>query len=153
MADRTWITVFFPTPLIFRYHLPLTLWKILVCSLKEKKMFFSICTCTALKIKYYSKRKSLRYTHVLLYCLGATSHIIDMVWLYRSRIPVGRRGFFYLFIWSLPAFAAPWGRGGRSQHPVGINGGCKDDKGQCSASAFSLILRVYCEVLNRQVLF
>ncbi len=23
MADRTWITVFFPTPLIFRYHLPL----------------------------------------------------------------------------------------------------------------------------------
>ncbi len=24
MADRTWITVFFPNPLIFRYHLPLT---------------------------------------------------------------------------------------------------------------------------------
>ncbi len=24
MPDRTWITVFFPTPLIFRYHLPLT---------------------------------------------------------------------------------------------------------------------------------
>jgi hypothetical protein len=24
MADRTWITVFFPTPLIFRYHLPLS---------------------------------------------------------------------------------------------------------------------------------
>ncbi len=23
MADRSWITVFFPTPLIFRYHLPL----------------------------------------------------------------------------------------------------------------------------------
>ncbi len=23
MSDRTWITVFFPTPLIFRYHLPL----------------------------------------------------------------------------------------------------------------------------------
>ncbi len=24
MPDRTWITVFFPTPLIFRYHLPLS---------------------------------------------------------------------------------------------------------------------------------
>jgi hypothetical protein len=24
MADRTWITVFFPTPLIFRYNLPLS---------------------------------------------------------------------------------------------------------------------------------
>ncbi len=25
--DRTWITVFFPTPLIFRYHLPLKQWQ------------------------------------------------------------------------------------------------------------------------------
>ncbi len=51
---------------------------------------------------------------------GAASHIIDMVRLYRSSIPVGRRGAFHLFIWRLLAFAAPpMGRGGGvSQHPV-----------------------------------
>jgi hypothetical protein len=43
----------------------------------------------------------------------AACHIIDMVWLYRSPIPVGRRGvFFYLLKWRLPAFAAPKKRGG-----------------------------------------
>jgi hypothetical protein len=28
---------------------------------------------------------------------GATSHIIDMIWLYRSPIPEGRKGVLYLF--------------------------------------------------------
>ncbi len=49
---------------------------------------------------------------------GAARHIIDMVWLYRSPIPVGRRGIFsYLFKLFLPAFAVHTGRGG-SQHPL-----------------------------------
>jgi hypothetical protein len=52
---------------------------------------------------------------------GAASHIIDMVWLYRLFIPMGRRGVFYLFIWFLSAFAAPRDRGGGSQHPVNFN--------------------------------
>ncbi len=30
-------------------------------------------------------------------CKGAAGHIIDMVWLYRSVIPVGRRGIIFLF--------------------------------------------------------
>jgi hypothetical protein len=34
-----------------------------------------------------------------------------MVWLYRSPIPVGRRGVFYLFKFFLPAFAALRGGG------------------------------------------
>ncbi len=29
---------------------------------------------------------------------GNASHLIDMVWLYRSPIPVGRKGLFYLFM-------------------------------------------------------
>ncbi len=33
MQDRVWTTIFFPTPLIFRYHLPLTLMKIYGMSL------------------------------------------------------------------------------------------------------------------------
>jgi hypothetical protein len=41
--------------------------------------------------------------------------IIDSVWLYRSPIPVGRRGVLYLFKWFLPAFAAPKVGGGGSQ--------------------------------------
>jgi hypothetical protein len=46
---------------------------------------------------------------------GAARHIIYMVvLLYRSPIPVGRRGIFYLFRWFLPAFAAPGG--GEGQH-------------------------------------
>jgi hypothetical protein len=28
----------------------------------------------------------------------AASHLIDMFWLYRSPIPVGRKGLFYLFM-------------------------------------------------------
>jgi hypothetical protein len=49
---------------------------------------------------------------------GATCQIIDMVWLYRSPMPVGMKRVFYLFIWRLvPAFVAPRGRGG--QLPVG----------------------------------
>ncbi len=39
-----------------------------------------------------------------------------MVWLYRSPIPVGRRGVFHSLKWFLPAFASLWGGGG--QHPV-----------------------------------
>ncbi len=35
MADRNWITVFFPTPLIFRYHLPLN---VVADITKEKKL-------------------------------------------------------------------------------------------------------------------
>jgi hypothetical protein len=44
-------------------------------------------------------------------------HKFDMVWLSLS-CPVWRRGVFYLFIRRLPAFAAPRGRRGGSQHPV-----------------------------------
>ncbi len=53
-------------------------------------------------------------------CKGAASYIIDMVCLfvYCSPIQVWRKGIFHLFIWRLPAFAAPRGRGGGSQHPV-----------------------------------
>ena len=49
---------------------------------------------------------------------GAARNIIDMVWLYRSPILVGRKGVFYLFNWFLTAFAVPRGRGRGSQHPV-----------------------------------
>jgi hypothetical protein len=38
--------------------------------------------------------KALYINH---YCEGATSHIFGMVWLYRSPISVGRKGFFFLF--------------------------------------------------------
>ncbi len=49
---------------------------------------------------------------------GAARHTIDIVWLHRSPIPVGRGGgVLYLFIWRLPAFSAPRRRGGWSQHP------------------------------------
>ncbi len=51
---------------------------------------------------------------------SAAIHIIDMVWLYRLLIPMGRRCVFYLFKWFQPAFAAPKGRG-RGQHPVDFN--------------------------------
>ncbi len=40
----------------------------------------------------------------------------EMVWLYRSPIPVGRRGVFYSFKWFLPAFVVLGGGGG--QHSV-----------------------------------
>ncbi len=43
---------------------------------------------------------------------NVASHIIDMVWLYRSSIPVGRKGVYYLFILRLPAFAVPREEGG-----------------------------------------
>jgi hypothetical protein len=55
---------------------------------------------------------------------GATSQIIDMVWLHRSPFPAGGGGSFLgVFLLdhgeNLPAFAAAggWGGGGR-QHPV-----------------------------------
>ncbi len=49
---------------------------------------------------------------------GAASHKIDMIWLYHSPILVGRRRLYYFFIVRLPVFAAHWGRGRGSQHPV-----------------------------------
>jgi hypothetical protein len=46
------------------------------------------------------------------------SHILDMVWLYRSPIPVGERGQLVVHgDYILPAFSA--GGGGERQHPVG----------------------------------
>ncbi len=49
---------------------------------------------------------------------SAAWHKFDMVRLYRTPIPVGRRGVFYSFKWFLPAFAALREAGG-GQHPVG----------------------------------
>ncbi len=43
--------------------------------------------------------------------------MIDIVWLYRSPIPVWRRGIIYLFIYRLPSLRLKEGEGG-SQHPV-----------------------------------
>ncbi len=39
---------------------------------------------------------------------------LKWIWLYRSHIPVGRRGVFYSVKWYLPAFAALRGGGGGS---------------------------------------
>ncbi len=50
---------------------------------------------------------------------GPARHIINMVWLYHSLIPVGGMGVFHLTKWFLPAFADPRGGGwGGGQHPV-----------------------------------
>ncbi len=52
---------------------------------------------------------------------GAARHILDVVWLIRSPMSVGRRGIFYLsklFIYTcllpiyIPAYTAPGGGGG-----------------------------------------
>ncbi len=44
----------------------------------------------------------------------------DMVWLYRSPIPVGRRGVFYFLKWFLPTVVAPRG-GGRGVSTLWLN--------------------------------
>ncbi len=44
-------------------------------------------------------------------------NLICMVWLYRARTPVDRRGVFYKIKSFLPAFATLRGEG-RGQHPV-----------------------------------
>ncbi len=51
-------------------------------------------------------------------CISDAWHKFDMVWLYCSLIPVGRRGVFYSFKWFLPAFAALEECGWGGQHPV-----------------------------------
>jgi hypothetical protein len=43
--------------------------------------------------------------------------IFYIAWIYRSLIPVRRKGVFYLLKWKLPAFREE-GEGRRSQHPV-----------------------------------
>ncbi len=50
---------------------------------------------------------------------SAAWHKFDMVWLYRSPIPVGKKGVFYSLQFFLPAIAALRGRGG-DQHHVGV---------------------------------
>jgi hypothetical protein len=57
---------------------------------------------------------------------GTARHtcIIDMVWLHRLPIPVGRNGVFYLFKLFLPAIAAPI-ENGEGSAPCG--GGCISD--------------------------
>ena len=60
MADRTWITVFFPTPLIFRYHLPL---------MKSA----SVHTCVMHSIYRFLFIRMLRMvcaTHFIIPCAG-----------------------------------------------------------------------------------
>ncbi len=49
--------------------------------------------------------------------IGARA-LLDMVWLYHSPIPVGRRGVIYLFKFFLPAVTGLEG-GGPVQHPMG----------------------------------
>ncbi len=44
--------------------------------------------------------------HYRLYIRSAAFPNFDMVWLYRSPIPVGRRGVFYAFKLFLPALTA-----------------------------------------------
>ncbi len=52
----------------------------------------------------------------------------DVVWLYRSPIPVGRRGVISSFKWFLPVFATRRGREGEGQHPVGMRGTARISK-------------------------
>jgi hypothetical protein len=57
-------------------------------------------------IQHFAYRRSSRRRK------GAARHIIDMVWLYRSPIPVGRRVVLFTSSNDFSAFAAPRGRGG-----------------------------------------
>ncbi len=89
----------------------------------------SLSTCM-LKIGMYSTLDAHLLTHILsttyweprimnqtkgalssLRRKDAASHVIEMLLLYRSPIPVGRREVFYQFKWFLPAFTAPTGGG------------------------------------------
>jgi hypothetical protein len=50
---------------------------------------------------------------------GAASHVTDMVWLYPSPIPMGRRGLAYL-TFSNVSTCLHEEEGGGNQHPVAI---------------------------------
>jgi desulfoferrodoxin (superoxide reductase-like protein) len=59
MADRTWITVFFPTPLIFRYHLPLK---------HQEKLKFIFKKHIIAALKKIKKYLLLKIYYLLKYC-------------------------------------------------------------------------------------
>ncbi len=67
-------------------------------------------------VQHFTYRGRLRWRK------GAASHIIDMVWLCRSPLPVGRKGVFYLFIRILPALAALRERGEERQYLCYLRG-------------------------------
>ncbi len=80
MADRSWITVFIPTPLIFRYHLPLS-----YCTIPILYFFFFSLLGRVLRTRDYSLLDHI-YENKQKFCLSSRNRgkneNSNMNWLY-----------------------------------------------------------------------